>query len=210
MKPLITGAVGVCLLLSTEAVAQEEPRIALSAISFKAIHETGPNWPGSDEVYVTIWVPGHAATRSIIFGDVDAGEKNEFPRLQRCIYPIRGAHDPTTFLDANKGDTWQCAQGGGAIPGPFFSFRVVLREWDDCPFWVSCFTPGWEPGTEPGPLEAGDDLIGRHTVVYSKEELMGLQVGQTLVESVRIEPFCPATCQATAEYEFTWQITRIR
>jgi hypothetical protein len=52
MKPLITGALGVCLLLSTGAGAQVEPRFALSAISFKAIHETGSNWPGSDEVYV--------------------------------------------------------------------------------------------------------------------------------------------------------------
>ena len=56
MRPLITGAVGVCLLLSTEAGAQVEPRFKLEALSFKAIHETGRNWPGSDEVYVTIHV----------------------------------------------------------------------------------------------------------------------------------------------------------
>jgi hypothetical protein len=220
MKRLMIGALGVCLLLSTEAGAQVEPRFVLEAISFKAIHETGSNWPGSDEVYVTIHVPGHASTRSKIFGNVDAGETMHFPRDQRCIFPIAERNGPTLF-QGHKGDTWHCVRAGGfagaAIAGPFFSFTVVLRERDECPAWtgVGCFAPGTAPGVEPGPLEVGDDLIGRHEVVYSREELIGMQVHQTLVESVSIRPpTCPVgqdVCEASdTAYLFTWSITRVR
>jgi hypothetical protein len=207
MKPLITGAVGVCLLLSTEAGAQVEPRFALSAISFKAIHETGSNWPGSDEVYVTI----HAATISTIF------ETKDFPRGQRCIFPIAGWSGPTT-LHGYRGDTWRCAFGGAAIPDRF-SFTVVLREKDSpCPPPpLVCFEPGYSPvpGEEPGPIADSDDLIGRREVVYSREELIALPVGQQLVESVSIRPpTCPVgqdVCVGSdTEYQFTWGITRVR
>jgi hypothetical protein len=217
MKRLMIGALGVCLLLSTEAGAQVEPRFVLEAISFKAIHETGSNWPGSDEVYVTIHVPGHAATRSRIFGNVDAGETMHFPRDQRCIFPIAERNGPT-FLDGYRGDTWHCARAGGfagaAIAGPFFSFTVALRERDHCGgfFPPSCFGPGVAPGEEPGPLDIGDDLIGRREVVYSREELIAMHVRQTLVESVRLSPPCPVgqdVCEASdTEYQFTWRITR--
>ena len=210
MRPLITGAVGVCLLLSTEAGAQVEPRFKLEALSFKAIHETGRNWPGSDEVYVTIHVPGHAATVSKIFGDVDAGETNRFPVNQRCIFPIDGLNG-RTLLQGFRGDTWTCAFRGAAIAGPFFSFTVVLREKDDCV--LPCFTPGTALGEEPGPMTDSDDLIGRHVVVYSREELIGLHRGQVLEESVWLSPPCPVgqdVCEASdTEYQFTWRITRI-
>jgi hypothetical protein len=208
MRRLITGAVGVCLLLSTEAGAQVEPRFELSAISFKAIHETGSNWPGSDEVYVTIHVPGHAATVSKIFGDVDAGETKRFPVDQRCIFPIDGLNGRTLLL-GYRGDTWTCAFRGAAIAGPFFSFTVVLREKDSCP---ACLEHGAVPGAEPGPIEPDDDLIGRHVVVYSREELIALHRGQELVESIWLSPPCPVgqdVCEATdTEYQFTWRITR--
>ena len=216
MKRLMTGVLGVCLLLSTEAGAQVEPRFELSAISFKAIHETGSNWPGSDEVYVTIHVPGHAATRSKIFNDVDAGETNRFPVNQRCIFPIDGLNGPT-LLEGYRGDTWTCAFGGAAIAGPFFSFTVVLREKDGpCRLTppLFCFEPGYSPapGEEPGPIDDSDDLIGRHVVVYSMEELIALRRGQVLEESVWLSPPCPVgqdVCQATdTEYQFTWRITR--
>jgi hypothetical protein len=212
MKRLMTGALGVCLLLSTEAGAQVEPRFKLEALSFKAIHETGRNWPGSDEVYVTIHVPGHAATVSKIFGDVDAGETKRFPVDQRCIFPIDGLNGRT--LLGFRGDTWTCAFGGAAIAGPFFSFTVVLRERDHCGgfFPPSCFGPGVAPGDEPGPIDYGDDLIGRHVVVYSMEELIALHRGQELEESVWLSPPCPVgqdVCEASdTEYQFTWRITR--
>jgi hypothetical protein len=215
MKPLITGAVGVCLLLSTEAGAQVEPGFKLEALSFKAIHETGRNWPGSDEVYVTIHVPGHAATISKIFGDVDAGETHRFPVDQSCIYPIAGLNGPTV-LHGHFGATWTCDSFGAAVPDRF-SFTVVLREKDSpCPPPpLGCFEPGFSPvpGGEPGPIHDVDDLIGRREVVYSKEELIALHRGQELVESVRLSPPCPVgqdVCDASdTDYQFTWRITRI-
>jgi hypothetical protein len=216
VKPLITVAVGVCLLLSTEAGAQVEPRFKLEALSFTAIHETGRNWAGSDEVYVTIHVPGHAATISKIFGDVDAGETRHFPLDQRCIFPI-GDLNGRTLFQGYRGDTWTCAFGGAAIAGPTFSFTVVLREKDrPCPPpLLACFDPGYSPapGQEPGPFSDRDDLIGRHVVVYSMEELIALHRGQVLEESVRLSPPCPVgqdVCEASeTAYQFTWRITRI-
>jgi hypothetical protein len=211
MKPLITGAVGLCLLLSTEAGAQAEPHFKLEALSFKAIHETGRNFPGSDEVYVTIWVPAHnVATRSKIFSDVDAGETKRFPIDQRCILPIAGLNGPI-LLEGRRGDTWTCAFGGA--PGPF-SFTVVLREKDPCGGPVfPCFDHGFAPGEEPGPIHFEDDLIGRRVVLYSMEELNALHVGQALEESVSLSPPCPVgqdVCEASdTEYQFTWRITRI-
>src|SRR5262249_34027438 len=152
--------------------------------------ETGSNFPGSDEVYVTIHVPGHAATRSKIFGDVDAGETNHFPLDQRCIFPIAGVNGPT-MLEGFKGDTWTCAFGGAVVAGPFFSFTVLLHEKDPCGF-PPCWGHGVSPGEEPPAIHLQDDLIGRRVVVYSMEELIALHVGQNLEESVRLSPpICP-------------------
>jgi hypothetical protein len=71
MKMLITGTVGACLLLPIigagahadpahipPITANLEPRFKLEA-RFRAIDESGYDWAGSDEVYVTIHVPAH-------------------------------------------------------------------------------------------------------------------------------------------------------
>jgi hypothetical protein len=226
MKMFIAGTVGACLLLPIigagaqadpahipPVTANLEPRFKLEALRFKAINETGIDlWPLSDEVYVTIYVPAHnVATRSQVFGDVDAGETRSFPLDQSCILPIAGVSaNNFTFLSGNKGATWSCSLHGA--PGPF-SFTVELRDKDPCPF---CFAHGAPGGDFPiGPIEPDDDLIGRHKVVYSLEELIALQVGQVLEESVLLAPcttnppplyYCPPW---EAEYQFTWRLTRL-
>jgi hypothetical protein len=224
MKTVSSGALGVYLLLGAVAQAQPahnppiglnpEPRFKLEALRFKAINETGIDLLGSDDVYVTIHVPTHkVATRSKIYHNVDAGETTHFPLDQSCILPIANLSGPTT-LYGNKGDTWSCAVGGA--PGPF-SFTVVFREKDSCSYHLPlpCFSHGVAPGAEPPPIDQTDDLIGRREVVYSMQELMALQVGQVLEESIWLSPPCPVESTecgqpgTAAEYQFTWRITRL-
>jgi hypothetical protein len=223
MKTVISGALGAYLLLGAVAQAQPahnppiglnpEPRFKLEALSFKALNETGDDWPFSDEVYVTIWVPAQkVATRSQIYHNVDAGETKHFPLDQSCILPIANLSGPT-LLKGNRGDTWTCATFGA--PGPF-SFTVVLREKDRCDHYLPlgiCFDNGILPGEEPPPINRVDDLIGRREVVYSMEELMALHVGQVLEESVWLSPPCPSdrdVCEFDdTVYQFTWRITRL-
>jgi hypothetical protein len=215
MKTVISGALGVYLLLGAVAQAQPhsppelrpEPRFKLEALSFKAINETGSDRLGSDEVYVSIHVPTHkVATRSQIYRNVDVGETRHFPLDQSCILPIAGLNRPTTLF-GNKGETWSCLVDGAAGP---FSFTVVLREKDPCDFFpFLCFSHGVLPGAEPPPIDQTDDLIGRREVVYSMEELTALHVGQVLEESVWLRP-CETSCSSwEAEYQFTWRLTRL-
>jgi hypothetical protein len=99
-------------------------------------------------------------------------------------------------LRGDLGDTWSCSFGGA--PGPF-SFEVEIREVDfhEESLWDS-------------------DLIGKYSVVYSLEELLALQVGQVVEESVKLGP-CheyndPAgtVCNPwDAVYVFTWRLTRL-
>jgi hypothetical protein len=227
MKTLIAGTLGACLLLPiVGAGAQAQPanvnvtpgalaRFKLEAVSFRALHETGWDWTGSDEVYVSIHVPARKiATISQVFEDVDAGETKRIPSNQSCILPIAGVTGPKT-LAAIAGDRWSCSPNGA--PGPF-SFTVVLREKDCCGFDHG-FGPATE-GLEPGPLSGTDDLIGRHKVEYSMEELTALHVGQVVEESVTLSSCEPTPEQPNtgcgssaidreAEYQFTWRLTRL-
>jgi hypothetical protein len=229
MKTFITGAVGACLLLPIIGAGAQadpahippigvhpEPRFKLEALRFRALNETGIDRFGSDEIYVTIHVPARkVATISQVFGDVDAGETRSIPLDQSCILPIAGVSAPKT-LSGFEGDSWSCSRDGA--PGPF-SFTVVLREKDpeeNCaiPFYCG-YTPGLVEGEEPGPIDSHDDLIGRHEVVYSMEELIALQVGQVVEESVWLRPCikpAPAVYYCApweAEYQFTWRLTRL-
>ena len=186
-------------------------------------NETGSNWPGSDEVYVTIHVPGHAQPARESLGNVDAGETMHFPRDQRCIFPIaeRGMGQHRSFEATRAIPGIASAQAASqAPPSPIRCFpsrlccaRRTVRVYHLC---LAALSLGTAPdGEEPGPIEAVDDLIGRREVVYSREELIGMQVHQTLVESVSIRPpTCPVgqdVCEASdTAYLFTWSITRVR
>jgi hypothetical protein len=190
-------------------------RFKLEAVIFRALNETGIDWPGSDEVYVTIHVPAlGVSTRTQVFEDVDAGEITDIPLDQSCILPIAGVRGPAFPLNGGS-DRWSCSRDGA--PGPF-SFTIVFRERDDLPpCFIGCvYEPGFGPGEEPGPIEGWDDLIGRHKVVYSMEELTGLQVGQVKQETVTLSPCTPTPDEPNkgcggyeAEYQFTWRITRL-
>lgn len=218
MKTFITCTVGACLLLpfvGASVKAQPAPevqpgnftpgslaRFKLEAVSFRALDETGIDLLGSDEVYVSIHVPAHKlATRTQVFGGVNAGDTTSIPADQSCILPIAGVRGPTSF-NGYAGARWNCSSEGA--PGPL-SFTVVLREKDDCrgfPPVGSCFEHGIAEGDEFAPISQSDDLIGRHTVNYSMEKLMALQVGQSKEENSLVTG-------GDGVYQFNWRITRV-
>jgi hypothetical protein len=144
---------------------------------------------------VVIQVPGRWVTVMQLFGDVDAGETRSIPLDQSCILPIVGVSVPAA-LRGDEGDSWSCSRHGA--PGPF-SFTVELREIDE---WMCPHSRVWTC-----------EVIGRHEVVYSMEELIALHVGQELEESVRLSPPCPVgqdVCEASdTKYQFAWRIIRI-
>lgn len=195
MKTFIIGIVGACLLLPIiGAGAQTQPpdvtpgalaRFKVEAVSFHAIDETGWfDWTGSDEVYVAIHVPDRKITTySKTFRGVDSGEQRDIPSDQNCILPIAGVTGPATLSATGgrsdpsvPGDRWSCSSDGA--PGPI-SFTVWLYEQDPCNFFPPpCLPHGAVAGAKPEPPSYGnDDLLGSHTVEYSMEKLMELQVG---------------------------------
>jgi hypothetical protein len=222
MKTFIIGTVGACLLLPIiGAGAQAQPpnvtpdalaRFKVEAVSFDAVDETGWfDWTGSDEVYVAIHVPDRKiATYSQVFGDVDSGEGRDIPSDQNCILPIAGVTGPRT-LDAGGGrsnpvDRWSCSNDGA--PGPI-SFTVWLYEQDDCFGYRFgfCFDHGTVPGGRPEP-HSGDELLGSHTVEYSMEQLMALQVGQSKIENSFVT-VADGFGGDNSIYNFNWRITRL-
>lgn len=166
-----------------------QPRFIVTAERLYANNETGPDWPGSDEVYIVF---GNRALNkfgySTVFGDFDTGETKSFSRGRWCLAPL---FEP---IYQNGGDLygWQCQTGG--IGGPF-NFEVRLFESDHSWTPSACLPNDLPPG-----VQCQDDLIGGRTISYSREELIAAmpRVGDHVIESARL-----------GGYTFTWRVERI-
>ena len=65
-----------------------ERRYKIEAMRFKALDETGIDWPGSDEVMVeTTNAKGFTVTNEI--GDIDSGDTHHFDPAKSCIVGVR-------------------------------------------------------------------------------------------------------------------------
>lgn len=109
------------------------PRYQVRLISIHANNETGPDWPGSDEIFAVYETAGyHAATPT--YGDIDTGDTQRINLRHACVYP---AVDP----DRQRNGAWRCQSGGatGAL-----DFRISLYETDgDVPWnWGACLGGG--------------------------------------------------------------------
>jgi hypothetical protein len=141
------------------------PRFLVRATTLYANDETGPDWPGSDEIYVVFQLqhPDRMAdsagftARTSVFGDFDTGELRTFRDTQNCL--------TSALQDDTQGEVsaWHCHPQGDFGP---LQFTVRIYEEDS--------------------IE--DDLIGEMTIHWSREELTGtgLEVGGTSEESIRI------------------------
>ncbi len=165
-----------------------QPRFVVTAVRLYANDETGPDFPGSDEIYLVFGNPAQGTYGySSIFGDFDTGETKDFAARQWCLAPIS---EPIYHQNGNL-IGWQC-QGGG-IGGPF-SFSLQLFESDNA------WTPQACLGPLTAPVQCQDDLVGSQTVSYSAEELLAAmpRIGDEVTESVRL-----------GGYTITWLVQRI-
>lgn len=166
-----------------------QPRFVVTAVQLYANDETGPDFPGSDEIYLVFGNPALGLYGySSIFGDFDTGETRNFAASQWCLAPIS---EP---IYQQNGDLigWQCQTEG--IGGPF-SFALQLYESD------SSWTPhACLPDALPAGVQCQDDLVGSQTVSYSAGELLAAmpRIGDEVTESVRL-----------GGYTFTWRVQRI-
>ena len=165
-----------------------QPRFIVTAMRLYANDETGPDFPGSDEIYLVFGDPAQGMFGySSIFGDFDTGETRNFAPAQWCLAPL---FEP---IYHQNGDLigWQCQTGG--IGGPF-SFALWLYESD------SPWTPHACLGPFTGPVQCQDDLVGSQTISYSAEELLAAmpRIGDEVTESIRL-----------GGYTFTWLVQRI-
>jgi hypothetical protein len=244
MKTLINGAFAAFLLVpmgAADAQAQQahtptrlaapgidrvivdtQPsvlRFKVEALRFKAIDESGYDWPWSDEIIVVIRIPEqNVLIASKIFDNVDTGETKTIPANQSCILPIAGVSPNSgNVFRGDQGMTWTCSGRGAAGP---FSFTVEMFEKDDGFFHDCVFH--WPLGCEfsSGPTSGSDDLIGRRTLVFPLEELAAAMpnVGDTFEEGIRLggpcgnfDGICAAGWPAPTgpEYEFRWRLTRL-
>jgi len=158
------------------------------------------------------------------FEDVDNGESRSFAPGESCILPFDGQSIDGVFVAPQE--TWTCSEAG--TPGPI-SFTVVMAE-EDSGFFHDCLS-----GQAPPILECAadfhrpydlpdwnDDLIGRHTVEFTAEELAFAMpnVGDYIEPVITLGP-ChderagEGACTTgtaipdPAEYTFTYRITRV-
>jgi hypothetical protein len=188
-----------------------QPKYKVEAVRFRCNHETWVDWWTSDEIRVGISTPT-TTTVSKVFSNVDAGDTEVFAPDQSCIYPIDGQNPSghRLFLPA---ETWSCSNSGA--PGPI-SFTVVMAE-EDGGFFHDCLsdfpTGGCAFYSEQRLPDPNDDLIGRHTVEFTPEQLAFAMpnVGDFIEPVVKLggDDVTATGTPAPAEYTFTYRITRV-
>lgn len=163
------------------------PQFVATAVKFKALDETGADWPGDDEVLAVFadFNPVQERVTSV-YWNVDSGETKRFRAEDRCIAP-----QPA------------CDRGAHAL-----HFGVALFERDEPPFPFGHFCPGSLGGThgwyESGAC-TGDDLIGRFEISLSQADLVAAlpNVGDTAEYTAKPRG------GDDGSYEFTYRLTRL-
>lgn len=147
-----------------------EARFQVIPIKLHANNETGPDRPGSDEIYVIFRdAQTNSGVRTPIFRGFDTGEDQNFAQAQACVTPIgRTLAGPDGAPQA-----WECREGG--VRGPLsFSVEIYEDDGDTPPGRPSYYSIGECPqpqGPPPHPT-CEDDLVGRATITFSLERLL--------------------------------------
>ena len=145
----VPKAQGQALAGPSKTVVFRISQFVATAVKFKARNETGPDWPGPDEVYGVFSDsnPAHNDFVTSTYGDVDLGETKNFRAADRCIGP-QAACDRGVSGMAFKYALW--ASDGGFCYGdaPGLHYRL---DHGNCSF---------------------DDLIGRGDIFLSQAELL--------------------------------------
>ena len=190
------------------AIPHDEPRFKIEALNFKAIDESGYDWPFADEVFAVFEAGGYVASTDEE-SDVDTGETRAFRLDQNCLLPVLATHL----------HYWACNPKG--VAGPL-RFTISLYEADGSPFVrARRFSGAYPSGTTIPQIRArdGDDLIGRKTLTFSLADLItSMPVpGNTWQNSVTLGKPChdpDFVClggpgPTGPEYRFRYRITRL-
>ena len=164
------------------------PQFVVHAVSFKAVDETGWDWPGSDEVHWAFadWDPFDSRATTV-YGNVDTGETKTFRAVDRCIAPqpdcSRGVSRVHFAVAA-----WEKDPDVG-FSGLFGLRKPHARNSHDM----------YESG-----ISSGDDIIGRIEVGFSQQQLLGTlpNVGDAVER--QIQPRGGA-----GSYRLNYRITRL-
>ncbi len=182
------------------------PQFVAEAVRFTAIDESGYDWPFSDEVYAVFsdLNPTVFIEITTTYEDIDTGDTRSFGRDERCIAPRPN-----------------CDRGVSELL--YFEFSFWERDEPPWPFSTMEFCHGIGRGDQ-APLRNGvcpaDDLIGRETVIWSREQLLAALPG--VGDSVEYKLVLGGPCGPTEgfcgtgwpgptgpEYEFTYRIRRL-
>lgn len=186
-----------------------ERRYKIEAVRFKAVDETGINWPFSDEVMVGTF-DAKGRTVSDTFGDVDSGETRNFDPAKSCIIAVRPG-------EAVLNKTSVCDDSGEPAP---LGFEVQFWEKGEGFLPANSFCAA---DAQPPPRHYashclddsdGDDFIGRRQLDFTIQELEAAlpNVGDEVIETVKLFP-----CRKDEEicggllsdYTFTYRVTRL-
>lgn len=196
-------------------LATSRPRYIVEAIRLHADEETGPNWPGADEIVALFESEGHAMFTGI-YGDFDDGETKDLRSAQRCMY---AAVDP----DNQSNHTWSCDPNGraGAI-----DLTVTVYEFDGD--LRNFFSPGFCIGSNDVSwggcgIIPRSTAIGRYRQTFSEAELAAAlpSVGASVERTMLVDNCSEAVTMrgevcgystwmpSYAAYSLTYRVTRV-
>ena len=164
------------------------PQFVVHAIRFKAVDETGLDWPGADEVHWAFadWDPFDERATTV-YGNVDSGETKTFRAADRCIAP-----QP------------DCSRGASQV-------RFAVAAWEKDPdvgfsglFGLQKPRRHNSHDMYDGGISIGDDLIGRVQVAFSRNQLLGTLPNVGDVVERQVQPTGGA-----GSYRLTYRITRL-
>ena len=139
-------------------------RYIVLGLRFHANDETGPDWPGSDEVYARYDDLNSGQSRfTSTYEDIDTGDTQTFKGTELCIGPL-----PVAPLDSHgfPPKTWAC-QGPGLTT---VRFNVHLYEADG---W-SPMACARAPNVMPSKKNCDDDDIGSAHIDFSASALLAM------------------------------------
>lgn len=216
MRPNVEGAVrenqapsqpqprrpraGVTGLGATQDVVRE-PRFIVEAVSFKAIDESGPDYPfSSDEVFAAFGRDGRFGPATSTFDDIDTDEGRNFAREQSCILP---AIDP----DGARNGAWACAPEGAQGP-----LRFAIALYDEDRNYDALIGGGIGFCVSPGPDNDLNTCVqNHHTELFNHQ--FTYETAQILS---RLDPACRCFTETASQshgddtrYEVTFRITRV-
>jgi hypothetical protein len=212
---LCVGFVSICMLgtlyTPQRALAQPSvvpggaidlmvPQFVAEAVGFKAIDETGYDWPySSDEVYAVFsdLNPTLFDLLTATYEDVDTGESQTFGPNERCIAPRPSCDHGVSEILHFQVSLWESdwtPPTNAICYGDKKGLHVFLRR-GHCPY---------------------DDLIGRGEVLMSREQLLDAlpRVGDSVDFTLLLGEFCGPTMDecgdaGTTLYELTYRIRRL-